>query len=166
MRLPPLKAGIYRHYKGPLYLVLGYAHDANADNLCDYTETMDRVYRHNRGETDGPTKPTPLGERALVVYIGLQLDGAKSGPRLAVRTVDDFLAYVDPRDGSRVPEAVVEACQGSLRQVEGHGYVPRFQYEGPTYEGNFGKADYEPAPVCIDMACGMQDKIHTTDAHR
>lgn len=124
MRLPPLKAGIYRHYKGPLYQVLGYAHDANADDLV-----------LNSDIADTGTRPAPMGERFVVVYFGLQLDGAKTGPRLAVRTVDDFLAYVDPSDGSRVPQSVVEACQGSLRQVEARGYMPRFQYQGSQFDG-------------------------------
>jgi hypothetical protein len=120
MRLPPHKAGVYRHYKDHLYNSLGYAHDANADNLW---------------VPDGEGGFRQLGERAVVVYFGLTVQGAQRGPRLAVRTVDDFLAYVDPSDGSPVPEAVVEACQGSVRQVEAQGYVPRFQYQGSQFDG-------------------------------
>lgn len=135
MRLPPLKTGVYRHYKGHLYLVLGYGEDANADNLCDYSETMDRVYRHNRGDTDGPTKPTPLSERAVVVYIPLQLSETREGPVMDVRTVDDFLAYVNPLDGSKVPPSVVDECRGSLQQVEVRGYEPRFRYIGSGFRG-------------------------------
>jgi hypothetical protein len=56
--LPHLPAGVYQHHKGPLYLVLGYGHDAN------------------------------YPDRDVVVYVGLQLDEAKTGPRLAVRTPD------------------------------------------------------------------------------
>lgn len=67
--LDDLRAGVYRHYKGPLYLVLGYGHDANDEG------------------------------RTVVVYVGLQLDGAKQGARLAVRTVSDFFAIVDPASG-------------------------------------------------------------------
>jgi hypothetical protein len=65
-----IKMGIYRHYRGPLYQVLGLAHDANA-----------------------------LGDRTVVIYIGLQLDKAHLGPRLAVRNLkegdDPFLDWVD-----------------------------------------------------------------------
>jgi len=60
-----LQMGIYRHYKGPLYQVIGLAHDANDE------------------------------DRTCVVYIGLELDGAHLGPRLCVRTFRDFIAYMD-----------------------------------------------------------------------
>jgi hypothetical protein len=60
-----IRMGIWRHYKGPLYQVLGLTHDANHDG------------------------------RVCVLYIGLQLDAAHLGPRLAVRDLDDFVAYID-----------------------------------------------------------------------
>lgn len=63
--MPELQMGVYRHYKGPLYQVLGLAHDANDPN------------------------------RTCVVYFGLQLDGAHLGPRLAVRSLEDFTGWVD-----------------------------------------------------------------------
>lgn len=68
-KLPTLEAGIYEHYKGPLYQVLGYARDANHGRVLGQEE---------------------LGGRIVVVYFGLQLDGAHRGPRLAVRTQQDF----------------------------------------------------------------------------
>lgn len=71
---PKFKAGIYKHYKGPLYLVLGLAHDANYEN------------------------------RALVVYVGLELDKAKEGPRLSVRTYEDFYAWTDPSTGQAIDQ--------------------------------------------------------------
>lgn len=59
--LPPLQAGIYRHYKGQLYQVLGYAQDSTIDG------------------------------RIVVVYVGLELAGATAGrPRMNVRSVEDF----------------------------------------------------------------------------
>lgn len=91
-RLPDLQAGVYRHYKGHHYLVLGYGHDAND------------------------------ADREVVVYVGLELDGAKQGPRLAVRTADDFLADVDPATG----ESPVEWSDD---------LVPRFEYVGPAWTG-------------------------------
>lgn len=66
MTLPDLPAGVYRHWKGHAYLVLGYGMDANDET------------------------------RQVVVYVGLQLDGARPGPRLRVRTVEDFFAEVEP----------------------------------------------------------------------
>lgn len=57
--------GLYRHYKGHLYLPLGVAHDANYE------------------------------DRAVVVYVPLQLDGAHEGPRLAVRTLGKTERYPD-----------------------------------------------------------------------
>lgn len=93
--LPTLHAGVYQHYKGPLYLVLGFGHDANHDG------------------------------RDVVVYVGLELDAAKPGPRLAVRTAADFLADVNPRSGNVCPGGSVcddDPCR------------PRFRYLGPSYE--------------------------------
>ncbi len=72
--LPDLRAGVYRHYKGHLYLVLGYGRDANDD------------------------------DRDVVVYIGLELHGSKPGARIMVRTVDDFYAIVNPVTGESVAD--------------------------------------------------------------
>ncbi|HSX02170.1 MAG TPA: DUF1653 domain-containing protein [Candidatus Saccharimonadia bacterium] len=79
--LPELPAGVYRHYKGQYYLVLGYGHDSN------------------------------YADRTVVVYVGLQLEGAlPNAPRLNVRTVADFFGLV------------------------GSGQ-PRFSYVGPVWSG-------------------------------
>jgi hypothetical protein len=83
------KAGVYRHYKGPLYLVLGLGHDANEEG------------------------------RTTVIYIGLELDGAKKGPRLSVRTYEDFYSYVDPTTRDTVDRKDPNA-------------LPRFEYIGQT----------------------------------
>lgn len=58
-------AGVYRHWKGRDYLVLGTAHDANVDG------------------------------REVVVYVPLYTDASQTGPRLAVRTVEDFTGLTD-----------------------------------------------------------------------
>jgi hypothetical protein len=92
-----LAMGIYRHYKGPLYQVLGLAHDANEDG------------------------------RTCVVYIGLQLDAAHLGPRLAVRTVSDFAAYLDPDTGESRPGPLSGLEQRAMWR---EGWRPRFQYLG------------------------------------
>lgn len=148
MRLPPLRAGIYEHYKNHLYNTLGYAHDANADNLW---------------VPDGNGGFRKLGERAVVVYFGLQLDDAHAGPRLAVRTADDFFAYVDPRDGSPMPQSVVEECHGSIHQVEVRGYRPRFTWRGSSYNpGMMEPADYEPE-LCVDKTCSREGIHHVGD---
>jgi hypothetical protein len=86
--LPPLPSGIWRHYKGPLYLVLGYGHDANDE------------------------------QRPVVVYVGLQLDQARPGPRLAVRTATDFHAVVhDDGQTCSTPEQCARQ-DGGLRQYD------------------------------------------------
>lgn len=91
--LPDLRAGVYRHYKGPHYLVLGYGHDANRDG------------------------------RQVVVYIGLQLDGAHSGARLAVRDVADFFAIVNSATGDAVDCLYPSSA-----------FPRRFTYVGPTWQ--------------------------------
>lgn len=119
--LPALPSGVYRHYKGPLYLVLGYAHDANADEFADYESVCIPETEIERAFPEG---------RAVVVYIGLQLDEAHTGPRLAVRTADDFHAWVH-QDGTRchhnTPGIWCEASGATVRQ--------RFEYLGATWEG-------------------------------
>ena len=90
-KYPEFKAGIYQHYKEPLYQVLGLAHDAND------------------------------ADRTVVVYIGLELDKSKGGPRLAVRTYEDFYAWVDPTNGE------------SLSEDSPHA-VPRFKYLGHSLD--------------------------------
>lgn len=85
-------AGVWQHWKHPeapqRYLVLGLAHDANVE------------------------------DRDVVVYVPLYDNPALSGPRLAVRTVEDFLAWVDSSTGTL-------AAEGDA------GAVPRFVYLGP-----------------------------------
>ena len=105
-----LLAGIYRHYKGPLYEVSGYAHDANIDG------------------------------RVLVLYRGLELDGAKLGPRWSVREpthpggdvdLDCFFDMVHEND--RTPcrhEGVTLGWCDVYQEV----IVRRFQYLGPVLE--------------------------------
>lgn len=94
MKLPELPAGVYRHYKGPLYMVTGYAHDSNHEG------------------------------RVVVVYVGLQLDGAKTGPRMGVRDVEDFFAIVDSKTG--------EVMNYPYPSPD---YPRRFTYLGPSWEG-------------------------------
>jgi hypothetical protein len=64
-----LKAGIWRHYKGHLYQVIGLASDAS------------------------------IPDRRVVVYIGLELEDAAPGPRMHVREERDFtgLVHVDEK---------------------------------------------------------------------
>jgi hypothetical protein len=96
--------GYYRHYKGQLYLVQGIADDSNADMLLEVQPTDDpRFFRSSGGV---------LGTREVVVYVGLQLDGAKPGHRMKVRTVEHFM-------DERVP-------------VGDNGFVRRYTYLGPV----------------------------------
>jgi hypothetical protein len=100
-QLPELHAGVYRHWKGQLYQVFGYAHDANDD------------------------------ERVVVVYMGLQLIGARRGARMAVRSVEDFFAWVNPASGE-----VLEAGDGLLPEGADirEGWRPRFRYCAPSFD--------------------------------
>ena len=98
-KLPELRAGVYRHYKNHLYQVFGYAHDANVEG------------------------------RLLVIYIGLELEGAKAAPRLSARTVEDFFAWVRP-DGSADPNPALSAAEH-----EKAGLLRRFTYVGPSWGG-------------------------------
>jgi hypothetical protein len=88
---PEFQAGIYKHYKGPLYLVLGLGHDANYE------------------------------DRVAVIYVGLELDEAKTGPRLAIRTYDDFYSYVDEN--------------GQTVDKDSPGARPRLEFIGNSWEG-------------------------------
>lgn len=69
--LPPLPAGVYQHYKGHPYLVLGYGRDSNDES------------------------------RRVVVYVGLDLEGARSPERIKVRSVKDFFGTVLTTDGAK-----------------------------------------------------------------
>jgi hypothetical protein len=86
-------SGIYRHYKGFYYLVLGVAHDANDES------------------------------RTVVVYIGLELVKAHTGPRIAIRTLEDFNADVHIGDGKACDDGL---CPKSHQQ--------RFLYVGQTLD--------------------------------
>lgn len=122
-----VQSGIYRHYKGQHYLVLGLAHDANAEDL--YREYF----------ADGP-RYSPLGEREVVVYVPLELDGAHAGARLAVRTLSDFTATVCPfnravEDGNGWAVVGHEWCgEEACDQHPAWEKVPRFAYVGQRWQ--------------------------------
>jgi hypothetical protein len=65
--------------------------------------------------------------------MGLQLDGAHTGPRLAVRTAEDFHTWVDSETGKELPVDMVEASQGSAKWIRQRGYCPRFEFVGTSY---------------------------------
>lgn len=112
-----LPAGVYQHWKGPLYLVLGLAHDANAGELYS-----------NKNYIARSSERHPLGEREVVVYVGLQLDAAHEGARLAVRTLDDFFAKVC------LSKEHQHYGQSGDHVVEGPcAVMPRFSYLGPRF---------------------------------
>lgn len=112
--LPDLRSGVYRHYKGPLYFVFGYGHDANEDTLGEFY--MDKTARSFRA----------LGKRNVVVYMGLELIDAHKGPRLAVRTAEDFFALVCHEHGKNWDDET-HTCSSSP--------VSRFEYIGPEWLG-------------------------------
>lgn len=74
--------GVYRHYKSDRsYLVLGLGHDANDER------------------------------RTVVVYVPLYVSADEPGPRLAVRTVEDFTAWVDPVTRATVAAGTSDAVR-------------------------------------------------------
>lgn len=89
--LRPLFSGVYRHYKGQHYLVLGYGR-----------------------YSDGPLEGKPC-----VIYTGLELDEAKAGPRIQVRSAEDWFQRVTPHGVTASPMMAS---------------VPRFTYVGPSWE--------------------------------
>src|SRR5256885_16152759 len=107
---------------------MGLAHDANAEEFFTHDEE----------------KYFPTGEREVIVYIGLELNDAHTGPRLAIRTARDvgdaFYDVVHMGNPDRWTEGTV--CEGSCayRRINSdrwntHNVVPRFTYLGPTWEG-------------------------------
>lgn len=119
-----LPTGIYQHWKGPLYLVLGLGHDANADELYS-----------NKNYIARSSERYPLGEREVVVYVGLQLDAAHEGARLAVRTLDDFFAKVCVNKEHRHYGKEV-AADDPCRTVA------RFSYRGPRFTDGMQQASW------------------------
>lgn len=97
-----LKLGIYRHWKGHLYQVIGAAHDANTD------------------------------WRTCVVYMPLELDGAHLGLRMAIRTYEDFMAWVSMEGRANVPEP----RESEKDKARKEGWEPRFEYVGMELTGD------------------------------
>lgn len=122
--LPDLPSGVYRHYKGPLYFVFGYGHDANADRLVNVSD----IYKEDRIVLDTKVSLPVLGQRAVVVYMALELNRAHTGPRLAIRTAEDFFAVVCPECGKEWECGV----QHENLIVEP---IPRFEYLSPEWYG-------------------------------
>jgi len=136
MSLRPLPSGVYQHWKGPLYLVLGYASDSNADTIGDHTkqaiigqELEDRV--------------EPFGERIVVMYISIsgtmRDDGLPVGLHTHVRTASDFHAEVhlgNTGDFAYLKDGTVceDGCKYLRLNQHGtnnHLTVPRFKFLGP-----------------------------------
>jgi hypothetical protein len=122
--LPDLRAGIYRHYKGNLYQIIGYAKDANADTLLH--RYMDPRIKHE-------IQIAPLGERIVVIYMGLELTDASRGPRMSIRTATDFFAPVCwNRDCDRFGTSGEHPATGYCSLCTAQ-HQPRFQYTGSEW---------------------------------
>lgn len=107
-------AGVYKHYKGPLYQVIGYSHNASDDN------------------------------NVQVLYIGLELDSAKVGPRFATRNWHEFFETVcTVHDGMPAyceeHEEIVRVERLDKRENCDYlkHWVERFTYMGPVYYKGF-----------------------------
>jgi hypothetical protein len=105
-----LRPGVYQHYKGPLYRVGNLARDANYEG------------------------------RIVVQYIAIEQDGSHGGYSDAVRTLEDFTAWVNPKDpnhsipadqiGARV-EMVGSQMPEYRNPYQEAGWVPRFRFIAP-----------------------------------
>ena len=85
MSAPTVLAGVYEHYKGKRYLLLGTAHDSNHEG------------------------------RVAVIYVPLY---DAPGPRMAVRDLDDWQAWVH-EDGARCDVDTCEVTQAMRRREVG-----------------------------------------------
>jgi hypothetical protein len=121
-----LKMGIWRHYKGELYQVIGLAHDANHD------------------------------DRTVVVYMPLQLNAAHLGPRMAVRTIEDFAAIVhvnrirDNWSTCSGPSTCPETHFNSGVMDQGHYleiHRKRFDFLGPVLTSAMMQGQIEDAAL-------------------
>lgn len=105
-----VRAGVWKHYKGPLYQVLGYSHNASNDN-----------------------KPQ-------ILYIGLEIDPEKIGPRFATRDWVEFFetvctvhSGVDAYGGTHFD--MIE--RSNVKCDPDRHFVERFTYMGPVYYKGF-----------------------------
>lgn len=98
--IPELPSGVWRHYKGPLYLLIGIAQSSEP--------------------SDDP------GGELVVVYVPLY---PAAGVRMRTRPLEQWREYVDA-NGRPVPPELEHASQGSAKNVQAAGYWPRFMFVG------------------------------------
>jgi hypothetical protein len=102
--LPTLRAGVYQHFKGGLYLVQGYAQDANS--------------------------PREI-KRNVVIYTGVS--GSTPQARTWVRSVEDFFAQIcTTTQLSERACNMKQAHDPVFAASHTHTLVPRFEYKGPA----------------------------------
>lgn len=99
--------------------MIGLAHDANGDEFADFEWANTPETIIERAFPDG---------REVVVYVGLQLDSAHEGARLAVRTLQDFFAAVcisreHRHYGKEISGDDLSVCD----------WTRRFSYVGPRF---------------------------------
>lgn len=99
--LPALRAGVYKHWKGSLYNVLGYARDASNSMPKGFT---------------------------VVVYTPLN---TRSGPTMFVRVVDEFLGRVCTVTGLSEKACNLKVDHDVDFKLHRHELVDRFTYLGP-----------------------------------
>lgn len=110
-----LLPGVYRHYKGRLYKVVGLAYDANADSLYD---------RHPLKQSPD-YEPIPLGKRVVVVYYALRRHGRRHSQFAIVRTLEDFTAWIQLETEQVLPASTIMLADEPVYQ--------RFTYLGPHF---------------------------------
>lgn len=105
-----LRSGVYKHYKGDLYQVIGYSHNASDDN------------------------------NVQVLYIGLEISPDKTGPRWATRDWKEFHETVCALHGGvEAYGSLHEDWIRSDETVrcDPNEFVERFTYMGPIYYKGF-----------------------------
>lgn len=101
---PNAYPGVYRHYKGQHYRVIGMGHDANADELH---RVVDREFRHAGMVMGTASYPEEVGDRNLVVYIPLYYSKEHGNAAFAVRDFDDFTAMIHMQGGEYDEQMIV-----------------------------------------------------------
>lgn len=111
--LPDLRSGVWKHYKGGLYEVIGYS-----QNTSD-------------------------GNREQVAYVPLYTDPEKIGPRIQTRDVEEWFEYVcTMHDGmewhsdehaARTVEHRNSPAGINESKHQNESSQPRFRYMGPVY---------------------------------
>jgi hypothetical protein len=121
-KLPELKAGIYEHYKGDQYLVIGYCNDST-NYPCDCDPATDPQVIHHPGCS------TTLRGRAFVAYVSLR-QVMDVQPKFAwhVREVQEFHQVLCSQRGCSYWGLTPPSPRHPCKALHLDKVVPRFRY--------------------------------------